>query len=71
MAHLRKAILLNPRDDVAHFQLSRAYRELGNTAEQQKAIAEFRRLRSEQSRQEAVLLRREVTKQELDPESKR
>jgi tetratricopeptide (TPR) repeat protein len=70
LSHLQRAVSLNPRDDVAYFQLSRAYRELGNVAEQQKAIAEFRRLRSEQSHQESALLQRTVTKQEVDPEAK-
>jgi tetratricopeptide (TPR) repeat protein len=67
LAHLRKAISLNSKDDVAYYHLSQAYGALNNLAEQQKAIAEFRRLRSERSRQEDIFLQRAVTKQEIDP----
>ena len=41
-----KAISLNPRDEVAFYQLAQAHRALGQEAEQQKALAEFERLRS-------------------------
>jgi tetratricopeptide (TPR) repeat protein len=67
LEHLRRAVQLNSQDEVAHYHLSRAYRELGKQAEEQKAMAEFRRLRSERSQQEAVLAQRAVTKQEVDP----
>ena len=68
-----KAIALNPEDAVPYYQLAQAYGALGNAAEQQKALAEFRRIRSQKaSRQEAVknvFAPQEVTKQELDPKS--
>ena len=66
--HLEKAIALNPEAEVAYYSLATAQRELGNEAAQQKALAEFRRVRSEKaSRQEnALFIPREVTKQELD-----
>lgn len=73
LPHLRKAIALNPEDAVPYYQLAQAYGALGNAAEQQKALAEFRRIRSQKaSRQEAVknvFAPQEVTKQELDPKS--
>ena len=68
LPHLQKAIAMNPAGDVAYFQLSRAHQALGNAAGQQKALAEFRRLRSEKAREEIFSLRG-VTRQEVDPEA--
>jgi tetratricopeptide (TPR) repeat protein len=66
--HLQRAIALNPANEVSHYQLSIAYARMGNTAEQQKALAEFQRLRGQKREREAALLApREITKQELDP----
>jgi tetratricopeptide (TPR) repeat protein len=70
LTHLRKAIALKPEDEVPHYHLSRAYRELGNAAGQQKAMAEFRRLRSRRSEQEPVLAQETVTRQEVDADVK-
>ena len=70
LPHLQKAISLDPRDEVPHYQLAQAYGALGNAAKQQQALAEFRRLRSQKPKQEIVkdvFSSREVTKQELDP----
>jgi tetratricopeptide (TPR) repeat protein len=68
LPHLQKAISSSPDNEVSHYQLSVAYGRLGNAAEQQKALAEFQRLRGRQREREATLLApREVTKQELDP----
>ncbi|MBC8164289.1 MAG: tetratricopeptide repeat protein [Bryobacteraceae bacterium] len=67
--YLRKAVSLNPLDEVPHYQLSRAYQQLGNNVERQKALAEFRRLREERSREEAILLQRAVTRQEVDSDA--
>ncbi len=74
LPHLRKAIALDPENEVSYYRLAQVQKALGNAAEQQKALAEFQRLHTRKSRQqEAVkgvfLLRREVTKQELDPEA--
>lgn len=49
VTHLQKAISLNPEDEVAFFQLAQAYHELGNAAEQQKALAEFQRLQAQKA----------------------
>jgi tetratricopeptide (TPR) repeat protein len=72
LPHLQKAVSLNPENEVSQYQLSQAYRALGRTAEQQKSLNEFQRLRAEKARREekADLSPREVTKQELDAEVK-
>jgi predicted Zn-dependent protease len=67
LTHLEKAVALNPESDVAFFSLSQAYRALGDTTGQRKALAEFRRLRDRNAAQEPRDSRREITKQELDP----
>lgn len=64
--HLRNAVAANKDSAVAHYQLARAYRVLGKTAEHQKSLAEFQRLRQGVNQRETVLLRT-VTKQEIDP----
>jgi tetratricopeptide (TPR) repeat protein len=66
--HLRKALASNPANEVSYYQLSVAYGRMGDAAEQQKALAEFQRLRAQKrEREEIALAPREVTKQELDP----
>ena len=69
LAPLVKAVALNAEDDVAWFQLWQAHRALGHREEQEKAQAEFQRLRSRKREQERLdLLRKNmVTQQELDP----
>jgi tetratricopeptide (TPR) repeat protein len=69
LPHLQKAISLNPRDEVAFYQLAQAYRALGQEAEQQQALSAFERLRSEKARQNAVVPAGppNVTKQVIDP----
>jgi tetratricopeptide (TPR) repeat protein len=68
LPRLTKAVSLNPQDDVAYFQLYQAHRALGNRAEQEKAQAEFQRLRGQKREQERLNLLRQhvVTQQELD-----
>ncbi len=68
LPHLQKAIALNSANEVSQYQLSQVYRALGKAVEQQKALAEFQRLRSEKSRREEkqALSPQEVTKQQLD-----
>jgi len=64
---LDKAVALDAANEVAWFQLAQAQRALGNSAEQQKAVAEFQRLRDLKRQAEInVLMRQEVTKQSLD-----
>src|SRR5262245_2606745 len=67
LAPLGKAIALEAANEVAWFQLAQAQRALGNAAEQQKAVAEFQRLRDLKRQAEInILTRQEVTKQSLD-----
>jgi tetratricopeptide (TPR) repeat protein len=71
LPHLRKAVALNPGSEIPYYQLSLAYRALGNAAEQQKALAEFQRLKSEKAdRQEPVtFVFRQATKQDQDAQA--
>jgi tetratricopeptide (TPR) repeat protein len=70
LAPLGKAVMLDAANEVAWFQLAQAQRALGNAAEQQKAVAEFQRLRDLKRQAEInVLTRQEVTKQSLDAKS--
>jgi tetratricopeptide (TPR) repeat protein len=66
---LNRAIALNPRSEVAYYQLAQAHRALGDTAGQEKALAAFERLRiaADQASATTTLARPEVTKQKLDP----
>jgi tetratricopeptide (TPR) repeat protein len=67
IGQLQKAIALNRTNEVSYYQLAMAYRSLGQAAEQQKALAEFQRLRAEKrEREDSMLAPRQVTKQELD-----
>ncbi len=70
LPHLQKAISLNKNNEVSWYQLSQVYKSLGNTAEQQKALAEFQRLRNQKSDAESGknFSRQEVTKQKVDNE---
>lgn len=70
LPHLLKAIELNAQSEVAWYRLGQAQKALGNSAAQQKALAEYRRLHdkaSEQSELGTVFSHREVTKQAVDP----
>ena len=69
LVHLKKAVALNPEDDVAWYRLAQVERALDNGAEQQKALAEFGRLRhrfNQQKGVEPIFSPKEVTRQELD-----
>jgi len=68
LQHLRRAIALNPLDEVAWFRLYQAERALGDGAEAQTALLEFRRLRERETQPETPggTPLREVTKQKLD-----
>jgi tetratricopeptide (TPR) repeat protein len=67
LPHLKAALKENPENEVACYQLAQAYRALGNTAEQEKALAEFNRVRN-LARRTATLSdpKRDVTPQALD-----
>jgi tetratricopeptide (TPR) repeat protein len=67
--HLSRAIRLNPKSEVAYYQLAQAHRALDDTPAQEKALAMFEQLRnaSEQASATRAFARPEVTKQKLDP----
>jgi tetratricopeptide (TPR) repeat protein len=68
---LKRAVAANASNEVTYYQLAQAHRALGNVPEQEKALAEFERLRREASAgsASAVLSRRDVTRQKLDPKT--
>lgn len=66
---LQRAVALDPRDEVAFYQLAQAHRALGQDAEQQAALATFERLRAEKAAQPAAVLpadRESVTRQAIE-----
>jgi predicted Zn-dependent protease len=65
---LQRASALNPDDEVTYYRLSQAYKALGNAADQEKALATFRRLRAEKVNRQDLAPASEVTKQEIDSE---
>jgi tetratricopeptide (TPR) repeat protein len=70
LVHVQRAVALDPENEAAWYRLSQIQRMLGNAGDQQKALAEYRRLhdRARQQRElEPVFAPREVTKQEVDP----
>ena len=69
LAHLKKAAALDPADEIPPFHLAQVYRAAGDTAGQQRALAEFRRLRAAKGDgRPAAGPRREVTRQEASGE---
>ena len=67
---LKAALSVNPQNEVAWYQLAQAYRALGNAGEQDRALAEFTRVRGLAARRTAVPdVKRDVTPQLLDPKS--
>jgi tetratricopeptide (TPR) repeat protein len=66
--HLVKATTLDPSNAVAFYQLAQAYRGVGNSAEQAKALDGYRRLRAEAAQRETPLVRSPtpVTPQQVD-----
>src|SRR5438270_243808 len=67
LPHVQKAIALNHDDAVSWYRLARAEKALGNTAEAEKADAEFKRLRgnsSEHIAAPAIFTPDQVTQQE-------
>jgi tetratricopeptide (TPR) repeat protein len=65
LPHLQKAVTLDAEDEVAWYRLSQVNRSLGNRDEQQKALAQFQRVRSEMALQQGTSAPGEVTKQAL------
>jgi len=67
--HLQKAMALNPANEITWYRLSQVQKALGNIAEQQKTMAEYRRLHDQTQQQsdlDPIFSPREATKQEVD-----
>jgi predicted Zn-dependent protease len=71
LPHLQKTVTLKAGNEVAWYRLSQVQGVLGNDAEQKRAFAEFRRLRTQKSSQQEaakqIFSPEEVTQQQLDP----
>jgi tetratricopeptide (TPR) repeat protein len=68
--HAQRAVAIDPENEVGWYRLAQIQKALGNNAEQEKALAEYRRLHDRSSKQrglEPVFSPREVTKQEVEP----
>jgi len=71
--HLKAAIALNADDEVSWYRLAAVERALGNKAEQQTALAQFRKLHQaalDQQTSKLVMSTSDVTKQEVGPDAK-
>lgn len=69
LPHAQRAVAVDPENEVCWYRLAKIERTLGNVAEQQKALAEYRRLHdlaNQQKEVAPVFSPREVTKQEVD-----
>lgn len=70
LPHAQHAVAVDPENEVCWYRLGKIQSSLGNTSEQQKALAEFRRLHDLRNQQKGiapVFSPREVTKQEIEP----
>lgn len=68
--HAQRAVAIDPENEVGWYRLAQIQKALGNSAEQESALAEYRRLHDRSNRQhglEPVLSPREVTRQEIEP----
>jgi tetratricopeptide (TPR) repeat protein len=69
LPHAQHAVALDPENEVCWYRLAKIERSLGHLPEQEKALAEYRRLHdlsNQQKELEPVFSPREVTKQEVD-----
>ena len=69
--HLQRALKFNPGNEVSHYQMSRVYAALGDSAAQKHEVEEFRRLRQIKQSGQALLSQGlfqsdDVTRQTLD-----
>jgi tetratricopeptide (TPR) repeat protein len=70
LPHAQRAVAVDPGNEVCWYRLARIQRSLGNVPEQEKALAQYRRLHdlaNKQKEVEPVFSPREVTRQEVDP----
>ena len=69
LAHLRKAMEIDSANEITWYRLWQAQKALGNVAEQQKAMVEYRRLHdmgTERKYTDPIFSPREATKQEVE-----
>jgi len=69
LMHAQHAVAVDPENEVCWYRLAKIEKTLGNIAEQEKALAEYRRLHdlaNQQKEVAPVFSPREVTKQEVD-----
>lgn len=69
LAHLQKAVELNPTDEVAWYRLSQAQKKLGNKEEQRRALVEYQRLHEKTNLQpgnQELFAGSEVSKQRIE-----
>jgi tetratricopeptide (TPR) repeat protein len=72
LVHAERAVAIDSGNEVAWYRLAQVQKALGNTAEQQKSLIEYRHLHDRASQQkglEPVFSPREVTKQEADSDA--
>ena len=69
LPHLQSVIANNPESEVAYFQLAQAFKTLGNSIEQEKALAQFNRVHriSTEHRTAVPAVKTDVTPQVVDP----
>ena len=70
VVHAQRAVAIDPENEVGWYRLAQIQKALGNNVEQEKALAEYRRLHDRASQQlglEPAFSPREVTKQEVEP----
>lgn len=70
LVHAQRAAAADPDNEVCWYRLAQIQRALHNSLEQEKALAEYRRLHdlaNQQKELEPVFSPREVTKQQVDP----
>jgi len=70
---LLQVLKTNPDNDVALYQIAQVYRAQGNTAAQERALADFNRVRSLASKGKAAIpeTKPDVTPQVIDPTAKK
>jgi len=72
LVHAQGAVAVDPGNEVAWYRLAQIQKELGKSDEQKKSLTEYRRLHdiaSQQKGLELVFSPREVTRQEVEPNS--
>jgi tetratricopeptide (TPR) repeat protein len=70
LAHAQRAAAADPENEVCWYRLAQIQSALHNSAEQEKALAQYRRLHdlaNQQKEVDPIFSPREVTKQELEP----